>query len=445
MSRRGEAAQAVSPLLEAWRATCRRKPAALAVTVPAENRDVTFAQLDGEATRLRTALASFRLERRAVVLHLPNSPEWLVTFLALRSLGALVIAVDDAITPERVHEVARHFKAAGIYGPEGFVPQASPARRWKSGCALVKLTSGTSGTPKGIVFTDAEMLADAGNILATMGIGETDRNFCLHPLGHSYALGSIVYPLLGFGVPVAIGSAPLPGVLADELHAAQATVLPTVPAVLEILGKSTVESLAPLRLVISAAAPLRPELARAFLEKFCLHVHNFYGSSETGGIAYDVTGEAGLSSDALGAPLRNVSLSLSPGGRLCVRSLAVSHYGRRMSVHAPVTCQLADRAQLEGGLLTLLGRTDRTVKLAGRRVNLDTLEQSLAAGNPGARLAAFLRGDNLCVAVERDTVDIALFQSTVRELAPGRSRIIALKKLPRTGRGKIDQAALNNL
>ena len=47
--------------------------------------------------------------------------------------------------------------------------------------------------------------------------------------------------------------------------------------------------------MISAGAVLPPAVAQAFFERFGVKIHNFYGSSETGGICYDRTGSASLS------------------------------------------------------------------------------------------------------------------------------------------------------
>jgi acyl-CoA synthetase (AMP-forming)/AMP-acid ligase II len=46
--------------------------------------------------------------------------------------------------------------------------------------------------------------------------------------------------------------------------------------------------------LVSAGAPLPPDVARDFGRRFGCRLHGFYGSSETGGIAYDRTGQATL-------------------------------------------------------------------------------------------------------------------------------------------------------
>ena len=65
--------------------------------------------------------------------------------------------------------------------------------------------------------------------------------------------------------------------------------------------------------MISAGAPLSAEVAQQFYRRYGIKIHNFYGSSETGGICYDRTGNATLSGRSVGKPLSGVMVRDSPG------------------------------------------------------------------------------------------------------------------------------------
>ena len=56
---------------------------------------------------------------------------------------------------------------------------------------LIKLTSGTTGTPRALHFTAGQLLADARQVTSTMGLTEHDLNYALIPFGHSYGLWAI--------------------------------------------------------------------------------------------------------------------------------------------------------------------------------------------------------------------------------------------------------------
>ena len=76
---------------------------------------------------------------------------------------------------------------------------------------------------------------------------------------------------------------------------AAATVFPSAPAYLQALLKLSQPPSWPasVRLVISASAPLPPDVAAQFRARFGLPVHVFYGASECGGICYDREGRRG--------------------------------------------------------------------------------------------------------------------------------------------------------
>src|SRR5690606_31117850 len=113
-------------------------------------------------------------------------------------------------------------------------------------------------------------------------------NLGLIPFGHSYGIGNLIMPLLLQGTCIAFASGFVPSQMAGWIRKHRITVYPSVPALLRILADTpSLKTLKPLRLVISAGAVLDPEIARRFHRKFDLKIHNFYGSSETGGIAYD--------------------------------------------------------------------------------------------------------------------------------------------------------------
>ena len=67
-------------------------------------------------------------------------------------------------------------------------------------CAVLKLTSGTTGAPRAIRFTAAQLAADCEQICDTMGISDRDVNFGVIPLSHSYGFSNLLTPLLLRGV-----------------------------------------------------------------------------------------------------------------------------------------------------------------------------------------------------------------------------------------------------
>jgi acyl-coenzyme A synthetase/AMP-(fatty) acid ligase len=380
---------------------------------------------------------------RSALLAARNCPEWLACWLALLEAGAIPIALDPDEPEEAQRAVARQVGAQWRWrGGELELLDPGPSRRRRvRDCCLCKLTSGSTGAPRVLPFTHAQMIADGRQVCATMGIETGDMNFAVIPFGHSYGLGNLVLPLVLQGTPIVIGSGPLPQSIAAECQRWRPTVFPAVPALLRLLTMTDVgaDALASLRLVISAGVALDPGVARTFAEKFGRPVHGFYGSSETGGICFDRTGEATAQGRSVGTPLEGVRLEFRRGRRFAVRGPAVMRDG----VYAP-----PDRGELNAaGELVLLGRTGRVVKVAGRRLDLAEVEQALRA-LPGVREAWACahprKAEAVAAAVVGGQTAGELRTALASRVAAWKipDRLLVLPEFPVTTRGKPDTRRL---
>ena len=149
-------------------------------------------------------------------------------------------------------------------------------------------------------------------------------------------------PLLAQGVPLVCGSAPLPHAIAADFARWRPTVFPGVPAMWRALAASDL-ALPGLRLGhLGRRAAAAGGGARFRCTASAGGCTTFYGSSETGGIAYDRTGAATLAG-GVGRALRGVKLTGLSGARLQVSSAAVLTHGnrRRVGSWAPGSCRIA--------------------------------------------------------------------------------------------------------
>jgi len=438
-------------LLQSWERTVRTQPEAPALVDAAAGRVWTRRQLDALASDWPPGPA-VELTGRAVAFAEPNGAAWWQVFLGLLQRGAVAIALDPG-DPDGAQRRAAASAGASFLWRAGRLESLGDRRPFRDGRRLVKLTSGSTGKPRVLPFTDAQMLADGRQICATMEIRPDDLNLGLIPFGHSYGLGNLVVPLLAQGTAIVCADSQLPQAIAATVQAWRPTVFPAVPTLLRALVETSVApgELDSLRTVISAGAPLAPELARGFHARFGRKIHNFYGSSETGGITYDRGGDAALTGRSVGAPLEGVRLRFEPRGRFSVESAAVFTLGNRRRRRGRGRHRPADRAQLDAqGELVLLGRTGRFVKVGGRRLNLGEVETALRA-IPGVRDAfAALhagRADALAAAVAGAIAPDALRGALRERLAPWKipRRLVVLPELPVTARGKTDTRRLREL
>jgi long-chain acyl-CoA synthetase len=474
------------PIVLSFERTVRRDPLAPLVVSP--ERRATSGAVDGLARAAGQVLAqtqtpiedSARLPPGAAVgLMAANGPGFLASFLALRRAGLAALLL-DARTPEsEALRIVRALGAAALLrcrtgwptGPEDWtltpVPAGEdPAPPFPEGTAVVKLTSGSTGLPRGIATPAEALIADDANLTATMGIRPDDRLLTTIPLSHSYGLSSLTMPALLRGTLLV---SPEAGTLFDPFVAAEqsgATVFPTVPAYLDALLRLSEPPPRPsaLRLVLTAGALLAPATALRFRETFGLPVHVFYGASECGGICYDRVGDSG-ERGTVGTPVEGVQVVLEPvegeavGGVVTVRSAAVAT-GYLPESDPERLCGGrfvgGDLGAWENGELVLRARLDDLVNIKGKKVNPREVEEVIRAlsgvddvvvlGVPvpersGERLRAVI-----ACAPGRLTVDQVLAWSRER-LAPHKvpRSVILVPELPRTERGKLDRMALRAL
>ena len=247
-------------------------------------------------------------------------------------------------------------------------------------CAHVKITSATSGAPKCILFTGEQLAADAENIVTTMGLRPESPNLACISLAHSYGFSNLVLPLLLHGIPLVLAAAPLPEVIARAAKRAPAISLPAVPA----LWKTWHEAGAlpsNLQLAISAGAPLSLSIEEAVFSATGTKIHNFYGSSECGGIAYDRSNTPRSDAACAGSPMENVRLSVSAERTLVVESAAVgeTYWPKAAPNLGTGRFETSDLAEIRDGTVFLRGRIADVLNVAGRKTSPEIIEAALRA------------------------------------------------------------------
>ncbi len=472
------------PILQAFERLVRRAPLAPLVISP--ERRATVGDVDALARAAASRLADQPLAPGTLVgLAAVNGPGFLASLLALRRAGLAALLL-DAQTPER--EAQRVLRALGApallrcpegwpQGPEGW-SLATPGEPTdttepappifptlfsdNSDIAVVKLTSGSTGAPRGIAAPAAALLADDAALTHTMGLSGEDRLLTTIPLSHSYGLASLALPALARGTVLVIPEAA--SVYDPFVTAAQtgATFFPTVPAYLDALARMSDPPPRPesLRLVITAGAPLSAATSARFRETFGLPVHVFYGSSECGGICYDREGGAAERGTA-GAPVEGVRITLEPmdeapcgGGRVVVESPAVSagYLPEPDERLRDGRFKAGDLAVWQGGELALRGRVDDLVNIKGKKVNpreveailaeLPGVDEAVVLGVPVEGRGEILRAVVACRAGNLTTSEVLAWCRGHLSAHKVPRSVILLEALPRNARGKLDRAAL---
>jgi len=295
------------------------------------------------------------------------------------------VAFPEGAGSEFVLAVLRAWKSGQIVCPLEVQQQPPVLSDTPAGSIHLKTTSATTGAARLVAFTDSQLTADVENIVATMGLRPDWPNVGVISLAHSYGFSNLVLPLLLKGIPLIIPGSQLPEAVRQALQGFSEVTLPAVPALWRAWHDAA--AITPnIRLAISAGAPLPMGLEQDVFSKTGLKIHNFYGATECGGIAYDATAAPRSDGACVGSPLKNVDLSLNPDGCLQVRSQAVgeTYWPERRANLAGGCYQTSDLAELSNGRIFLRGRAGDLINVAGRKVSPDVIERVLQS-HPAVR------------------------------------------------------------
>jgi acyl-CoA synthetase (AMP-forming)/AMP-acid ligase II len=446
----------MSILVEHVRRWVRDTPDRLALWSRGEKARLSFADL---AERIDAWASRFRdHDGTPVAVATGNGVAFPTLVLALMEAGAPVVAMDGGLPTHEKLELCRRLRIPTLLHGDATTGEAvgdgvvrsellevepvTPPR----GCALVKLTSGSTGDPVGICLDEESLLAGIRQIAEGMSLDAADRVLIAIPLSHSYGFDNGVLSLAVLGTPLVLEPRFLPSPLLQALSEGEITFFPAVPPLVRALAGTEWPADLPLRTVISAGGPLAPEVADAFADRAGHAVHQFFGSTETGGISYERAPDDPGARGTVGHPLPGVEIVLGEDARVRVASRA--NFGGYLGVDA----ELADRLVTTGdtgewtaaGRLRLTGRACDLLNVGGRRISALTVERVLR-GIPGVRDVAVVgvedavRGDRMVAFVvsDEETLDLSPLP---RGLCPRDVRRV--DALPYTERGKLDRRGL---
>jgi acyl-CoA synthetase (AMP-forming)/AMP-acid ligase II len=292
-------------------------------------------------------------------------------------------------SPEFIFAVLRGWRDGAVVCPLDTHQQPLAVSPLPPGCHL-KTTPASIGVPRAVVFTEAQLAADVDNIVATMGLRPDWPNLGVISLAYSYGFSSLVLPLLLHGIPLFLVPSPLPVALRCAAHAHWNLTVAGVPALWHAWHKAGA-ILRNVRLAISAGAPLPLSLERAVFELHGVKIHNFYGCTQCGGVAYDATETPRTDESSVGRPLKNVRIEMGENGALRVhgRAVGTTYWPAPEPALGQEIFHTNDLAEIKNGEILLRGRTDDHINVAGRKVSPTVIEQALREHQSVAECVVF--------------------------------------------------------
>ena len=474
-----------------------------------ERRPLTYTDLVRASFALGRKLKALTVEGERVGLLLPSSVGMTAAFFALHAIGRTPVMLNyssgarnlkAACQAAGVRRVlsARRFIEMGKLEPlaeelfavvevtwlddlrasigpadkayaavAGLLPRLFRKRTHPDAPGVILFTSGSFGAPRGVVLSQANLLANVEQVAAHIDLDPKWVFFSPLPTFHALGLIALILPLLegmrGFQYPSPLHFKQIPPLVRES---GAAVLFATDTFLNQYIRAAADDDLAGLRFVVCGAEKVRDDTRRLFAGRFGeAPLLEGYGATEASPVIavnqpeHNVSGTVGRLLPGVETRLEPVE-GITGGGRLYVRgpNLMSGYLGASPGVVEPLPDGWHDTGDVASvdadGVVSLLGRVKRFAKLGGEMVSLTAVEDLAAAAWPGARHAAVSipdprKGERLVLFTDQAGAEPSVLVACARaygapELAVPK-RIVVLPAVPVLGSGKTDYVSVQKL
>jgi long-chain acyl-CoA synthetase len=413
-----------------------------------------------------------------------NTPGSVISYLGCLAAGVPVCLLDGAKSPAAHRIIAAYRPPALLAPPDADIPAEYKNSNVLPGgyalwecdfpnipvhpdLAVLLTTSGSTGDPKLVRLTHANLTSNAMAIAEYLELGPEERSIQSLPMSYSYGLSLIHSHLVAGGTTFLTPHSFLRPDFWRHFAEYRCTSFAGVPHMYETLKRLRFDpgTHPTLRTMTQAGGKLGESLVQWMSEASVRTGKRFfvmYGQTEaTARISY-------VPPDVLPQKIGSIGVAV-PGGSLSLAAVEESTLDELVYSGPNVMMGYADGPEsltagdCQGGVLRtgdlarvdedgfyyITGRLKRFAKLFGKRVNLMDVESALES-RYGMRAAAVDSGhDQLLLYFEvHDTVpaeEIAMTLSGNLAIPPNAIRIRCVAELPMTASGKKDYAAIARL
>lgn len=227
----------------------------------ASKRTLTYSQVWQNVETLATWFASKGIKKGDhIALSGKNSPEWATVYFAIMLAGGITIPIDYALHEKEIENLIKtskpvmffvdeekyeHFAAKKttmqVFSlnpkyPKTFVYNLKTARKIKikesatmEDTAAILFTSGTTGTPKGVMLSHKNIVSDCFIAQCNLYHDTNDVFYALLPIHHGYTMQAALINPLSSGASIVFGKSMAVSRLMKELKEGGITLMLGVP------------------------------------------------------------------------------------------------------------------------------------------------------------------------------------------------------------------------
>ena len=408
------------------------------------------------ADLVERAATGFAGDRKLILLETRNDVATLVHYLGALAGGHVVLPVPSGSDHADLLDTYRPDIVIGAHGVRHGDAQNHALH---PDLALLLSTSGSTGSPKLVRLSAANLLANAESIAEYLDIRDTDCAATTLPMSYCYGLSVIHSHLLRGAALILTDLSVIDDAFWQLFRRHRGTSFAGVPYTFDLLDRIGFDamSLPHLRYITQAGGRLEPDRVRRFAglgERRGWQLFVMYGATEaTARMAYLPPELATSRPEAIGRAI--------PGGRLWIDGAdgeigelvyqgpnVMMGYARSAAdLSAPRgtdELRTGDLARLgDDGLFEVVGRADRFAKLFGLRIDLQRVETTLR----GRGIAALCTTDDdtLVTATTHDAQTVRGAVTEITGLPVGAVRAVTVAELPMLSSGKPDYPAVRAL
>ncbi|MDR7031815.1 AMP-binding protein [Mesorhizobium sp. BE184] len=334
--------------------------------------------------------------------------------------------------------------------------------------AVILFTSGSEGTPKAVVLSHRNLVANAMQAEARITISPADTLLNVLPMFHSFGLtGGTILPLVT-GVKLFLYPSPLHYKIIPEIaRKIGPTIMFGTDTFLANYARTAKDGdFSSLRFVVAGAEAVKPETRRVWRDRFQAEIIEGFGLTEAAPVV-SVNTAIHNRDGTVGRPLPGIRTRLEPvegiegAGQLWLSgpNMMIGY----MTADRPGELQpLAEKWHDTGdivaidkdGFITIRGRAKRFAKIAGEMVSLGAVEMLVQSLWPEQHHAAVAvpdkrRGERIVLVTTADEANpeqLRKFGKThgaAELMVP--NDIVKVKQIPLLGSGKTDYVSARKL